>query len=202
MGNEITSTREAIIDETIKDQSYMDDGVIIKPEKRSTIGKLKKWYYEHIIATGKSAKWEENIDKEYKIMKKAVVVAGAAASIVLLFVPGGQLGSAASILATPALIKLLSLKADLEKKALITLKRKAEEAMGFGNEGHSEKVDDADLSLDELVDGVATIKKESPQIIDQSGQILTDAKNGTYSPKGTGAFIGTNEPALGGARTR
>ena len=55
-----------VIDNTLKDQVYYEDGVIAKPEKRGPITKMKQWYYKHIIQSGLSAKWEQGIDFNYK----------------------------------------------------------------------------------------------------------------------------------------
>ena len=160
-----TLSTNDVVDNTIKDQVYYENGTIIKPEKRGIITKMKQWYYKHVIETGRSAKWEERTDKTYKLMKKLIAVTGSVASVALLVVPGGQAAAALTILATPALMGLVALEKDLERKLLITLKRKAEQAMGFENQGYSQKVNDADITLDELKDGATTIIKEAPKAV-------------------------------------
>jgi hypothetical protein len=160
-----------VIDNTLKDQVYYEDGVIVKPEKRGPLTKMKQWYYKHIIQSGISAKWEQGIDFNYKLMQNVVGIAGTVASVALLFVPGGQLAAALTILATPALMGLVKLEKDLERRTLITLKRKAEEAMGFGKEGQSEKVTDADITLDEVAAGAVKIIKEAPKAVPKSGSL-------------------------------
>lgn len=151
MENEIRNTQDAIINEAINDEAYIANGTIYKAEKRSTIQKMKMWYYKHIIATGKSAKWEERTETLYKIEKGAVTVLGAAAGLGLLIFPGTQLEGALTLLATPALIQLLKIKADIEKSILIKAKRAAEKAMGFENEGHSPKVEEPKITKEELI---------------------------------------------------
>ena len=166
-----------VIDNTLKDQVYYEDGVIAKPEKRGPITKMKQWYYKHIIQSGLSAKWEQGIDFNYKLMQNVVGIAGTVASVALLFVPGGQLAAALTILATPALMGLVKLEKDLERRTLITLKRKAEEAMGFEKEGQSEKVTDADITLDEVAAGAVKIIKEAPKAVPKSGSLDLTEQN-------------------------
>lgn len=53
---------------------------------------------------------------------------------------------------------------NLERKVLIKLKRAAEEAMGFGKEGQSEKVQVENLTPQEVVNDAKIIKDEIEKI--------------------------------------
>ncbi len=55
------------------------------------------------------------------------------------------------MLASKALLVLVDVLSSLERKVLIKLKRAAEEAMGFGKEGQSEKIQVENLTPQEVV---------------------------------------------------
>lgn len=143
----------------------MEDVIIIKPEKRSTIDKFKQWYYKKFIQTGKAAKFEEFIDKKTKFEKTAIKVIGTVTTIALLFCPAdGVFGEICSILASKGLLVLVDVLSNLERKVSIKLKRAAEEAMGFGKEGQSEKVQVENLTPQEVVNDAKIIKDEIEKI--------------------------------------
>jgi len=144
----------------MEQEAYMKDGIIIKPEKRSTIDKIKIWYYKKFIETGKAAKFEEGIEKRTKLEKTSIKIIGTAATIALFFCPAdGPFGEICTALATPALCAFVNVVADLEKKILIKLKRKAENTMGFGKEGQSPTIEEPKLTAEDFINGAKVISQ-------------------------------------------
>lgn len=149
----------------MNNETYMQDGIIIKPEDRKTIDKMKAWYYKKFIETGKAAKFEEGVEKRAKFEKKAIVVAGTVATIALVFCPAdGPFGELCTVLATPALCKLVDVCAELEKKVTLKWKRFAEKAMGFGTAGYSSNVEDPKITKDDIINSAKVVKGASDDI--------------------------------------
>ena len=140
--------------------AVMHEGIVLKPEKRENISKIKSWYKEKMIDTGKAKDLEKKIDNEAKIAKTAIGVIGAVATVILMICPvDGPFGEVCSALATPALIGLVSLAADLKKKALIGAKRFGEEKMGFGADGINPDVEKGYEKMEDLVKDAKGVKE-------------------------------------------
>ena len=79
----------------------MTNTLVVK-EDRKTIDKFRDWYKEKFIDTGKSQDLEAKIEKKAEMEKKVIKIAGAVATIVLLFCPAdGPVGEVCTVLATP-----------------------------------------------------------------------------------------------------
>ena len=149
----------------MNNEACIQDGIIIKQEERKTVDKIKAWYYEKFIKTGKAAKFEEGVEKRAKFEKKAIVVAGTIATVALVFCPAdGPFGELCTVLATPALCKLVDVCAELEKKVTLKWKRSAEKTMGFGTAGYSSNVENPEITKDDIVDAAKIVKGASDDI--------------------------------------
>ena len=140
--------------------AVMHEGIVLKPEKRSVIDKIKTWYKEKMIDTGKSQKLEKTIDNGSKLAKTAIKVLGAVAGVIVTFSTGNnEFGDVCNTLANPELEKLVDVAAETEKKALIGAKRFGEEAMGFGTQGVNPTVENGYTKMDDLIKDAKGVKE-------------------------------------------
>lgn len=152
------------------------DTVVVN-EKRSFIDKIRAKYQEKVVDTGGSLKIEEQIEKQAEMTKKTIAVAGTIATIVLLICPAdGPVGEICTALATPALIKLVDVVAEIKKKALISGKRSFEKnIMKVSTNGTSKSYDLINNPNEAVADA-----QELKDSIDELVQTLDNGK-GTKS---------------------
>jgi hypothetical protein len=104
--------------------------MIVVPEERQTVEKIKgkknkiqQAYQEKVVDTGISDKVDKGIDTVAKVEQVGIGVIGGVATVALAICPAdGPVGEACTLLATPALIGAVQLKADIEKKVYHTVK--------------------------------------------------------------------------------
>lgn len=117
-------------------------GTVIVQEPRKVKENFASWYDKKFIETGKSASFEEKIDKGIDIATKTVYVAGSIATVVLIFCPAdGPFGELCTIAATPVLAKLVEESGKLLKKVVIKdVKRDLIEGTIVQKDGSSQSV--------------------------------------------------------------
>ena len=154
--------------------AVMQDGIIIANEKRSVIDRFKSWYKEKILDTGKSQKFEKEVDRTTKWIKGGVKLVGTAATVALVFCPAdGPFGEICTALATPALCALVDKIADIRKSLTIAAKRKGEELLGFGNQGVNPDIE----GYKNLADIVTDAKDLKSKIDTYSDEIKPEEEN-------------------------
>lgn len=90
---------------------------------KDKIEKTRADYQKNVVDTGKSDEIDKKIEKRAETTKKTIKVAGTVATVLLMICPAdGPLGEVLTALATPALVELVDVKADIEKKATLGLK--------------------------------------------------------------------------------
>ena len=116
------------------------------------VAETRQSYQENFVDTGYSQEIEEKIEQDAENTKKAVKVAGTAATIALMFCPAdGPFGEIATLLATPAFCELVNVAADIKKKSIITQKR-AFEKYFMKADGKNPNVSGYDLTNNEIID--------------------------------------------------
>ena len=140
--------------------------VIVVPEERQEIKEVKKGmkkkknkiqekYQEKVVDSGASDKIDKFIDTKAKVEQVAIGAIGTVATVALAICPAdGPFGEACSILATPALIGLVKVTSEVEKKALHTVKGAFEK-----------KVMEVDREEDNVV------------VYNDQGEVMTDVMN-------------------------
>lgn len=118
------------------------EGTIVIQEPRSVIDKFAAWYREKLIETGKSANFEERVDKTVDVVTKVVYSVGTVATVVLGICPlDGPFGEIIAIAATPLLAKLVEQGGKIFKKVVIgEVKRNLIEGHIVGQDGSSKAV--------------------------------------------------------------
>lgn len=156
--------------------AVMHEGIILNPEKRSVIDKIKAWYKEKMIDTGKAQDLEKKIDSGSKLAKTAIKVLGAVANVILTFTTGkDEFGDVCKTLASPELEKLVDVATETEKKALIGAKRFGEEAMGFGTQGVNPNVENGYTKVDDLIKDAKGFKASLDKYNDELDKIEANA---------------------------
>ena len=145
----------------------MENTVVLKG-KRSTVKELRNWYKEKLIDTGKAQNFEEKLDKQLAFEKKAIVVAGSVATVILALCPAdGPVGEICAALATPLLPKLVDLKGKIIKEAVIGGKRKLE-ANFIKSDGSSEKVEIPEFNLSNLTGDITNFKSSIQDFVNEN----------------------------------
>lgn len=118
------------------------EGTIILEEPRSIKDSFTSWYKEKLIETGKSANFEEKFDKAIDVAVDTVYTLGTVATVILAVCPfDGPVGELFTIVATPALAKLIEEGGKLLKKVIIgEVKRNLIEAKIVQKDGSSKSV--------------------------------------------------------------
>lgn len=115
-------------------------------ENKVNLEKIRQMYKEKMIDTGKAQELEEKIEKQAKITKKAIKIAGTLATVALIFIPAdGPFGEITTALATPSLCALVDIVTDIKKKAIITGKRGIEKHI-LHVDGTNKKISAFDLN--------------------------------------------------------
>ena len=134
----------------------MTNTLVVK-EDRKTIDKFRDWYKEKFIDTGKSQDLEAKIEKKAEMEKKVIKIAGAVATIVLIFCPAdGPVGEVCTVLATPLIAKLVDIKTEMKKNAIIQNKRTFE-AKIIKADGTNKDVKIPEFNLKDLESNVKTV---------------------------------------------
>lgn len=149
------------------------EGTLVLQEQRNVVDNFRNWYKEKLVDTGKTAKFEETIDKRINLERKMIKVAGTAATVILTICPlDGPFGEIAAALATPALVKLVEAKGEIMKKSIIGGKRRIE-ADYLGVDGKSKKVEIPDGNI---VENIVQFKKSAEEIAEKGKEKWTKSK--------------------------
>lgn len=146
----------------------MKDTIVIE-EPRSMIDKFRNWYQTKLIDTGKAQAFEENLEKEVELEKKAIGIIGTVATVVLAFCPAdGPIGEICAALATPLLVALVDLKGKITKEVAIGAKR-AVEANIIKSDGSSKNVQVGEFNLEKIVADVQEVSNLTSQMETEFG---------------------------------
>ena len=136
-----------------------DRSFINKAKKAMNLEHIREEYQKKYIDTGKAQELETKIEESAKRKKKIIKVAGAVATVALVFIPAdGPFGELCTVLATPALCALVDVSADIKKKALITEKRAVEKYV-LHVDGTNKDVKGFSLDRKELTEDFTKLKE-------------------------------------------